>query len=71
MSKFNLVNDNGCGWLNDLPKRINFKTLNKDLISDYLIVGAGFTGLSAARKLSELDNSKKILIIEILIYINK
>jgi len=64
VSKFNLVNDNGCGWLNDLPKRINFKTLNKDLISDYLIVGAGFTGLSAARKLSELDNSKKILIID-------
>ena len=64
MSKFNLVNDNGCGWLNDLPKRINFKTLNKDLISDYLIVGAGFTGLSAARKLSEIDNSKKILIVD-------
>ena len=64
MSKYNLVNDDGCGWLNDIPKRINFKTLNKDLISDYLIVGAGFTGLSAARKLSEIDNSKKILIID-------
>ena len=64
MSKFNLVNDNGCGWLNQLPKRINIKTLNEDLISDYLIIGAGFTGLSTARKLSEVDNSKKIIIID-------
>jgi len=64
VSKFNLVNDNGCGWLNQLPKRINIKILNKDLISDYLIVGAGYTGLSAARKLSEIDSSKKIIIID-------
>ena len=27
----NLINDNGCGWLNQLPKRINIKTLNEDL----------------------------------------
>ena len=64
MSKFNLENDNGCGWLNQLPKRIEIKTLNKDLTSDYLIIGAGYTGLSTARKLSEIDNSKEIIIID-------
>ena len=64
MSKFNLENDNGCGWLNQLPKRIEIETLNKDLTSDYLIIGAGYIGLSAARKLSEIDNSKKIIIID-------
>ena len=64
MSKYNLVNDNGCGWLQQLPKRINIKTLNEDLTSDYLIVGAGYTGLSAARKLSEIDKNKKIVIID-------
>ena len=64
MSKFNLENDNRCGWLNQLPKRIEIKTLNKDLTSDYLIIGAGYTGLSTARKLSEIDNSKKIIIID-------
>ena len=63
MSKFDLVNDDGCGWLNQLTKRINVKTLDKDLISDYLIVGAGYTGLSAARKLSEIKNNKKIIIV--------
>jgi len=57
-------NDNGCVWLNNLPKRINIKTLNEDLTSDYLIVGAGYTGLSAARKLSEIDKSKKIILID-------
>ena len=35
----NLINDNGCGWLNQLSKRINIKTLNEDLTSDYLIIG--------------------------------
>jgi len=64
VSKFNLVNDNECGWINQISKRINIKTLNEDLISDYLIIGAGYTGLSAARKLSEIDNSKKIIIID-------
>ena len=60
----NIINDKGCGWLNQLPKRLNIKTLNKDLISDYLIIGAGYTGLSTARKLSEIDGSKKIIIID-------
>ena len=64
MYKFNIINDNSCGWLINLPRRINIETLNEDLISDYLIVGAGYTGLSTARKLSEIDNSKKIIIID-------
>ena len=60
----NLVNDNGCGWLNQLPKRINVKKLNENLKSDYLIIGAGYTGLSVARKLSEINKNKKIIIVE-------
>ena len=59
-----IENDNGCGWLNQLPKRLNIKTLNEDLICDYLIVGAGYTGLSVARKLSEIDNKKNIILID-------
>ena len=58
----NLQNDNGCGWLNQLPQRLNIKILNKDLICDYLIIGAGYTGLSTARKLSEIDKNKKIIV---------
>jgi len=64
MSNINLFNDNGCGWLKQLQKRINIKTLNQNLKADYLIVGAGYTGLSAARKLSEIHKNKKIIIID-------
>jgi glycine/D-amino acid oxidase-like deaminating enzyme len=60
----NVVNDNSCGWINDLDKRFNIKTLDKDKSCDWLIVGAGYTGLSAARKLSEIHPTKKIIIVD-------
>ncbi len=41
-------------------KNLNIKKLNKDLVSGYLIIGAGYSGLSIARKFSEID--KKILV---------
>ena len=60
----NIVNDNSCGWINDLDKRSNIRTLDKDEFCDWLIVGAGYTGLSAARKLSELHPNQKIIIVD-------
>ena len=57
-------NDNSCAWINDLDKRANIKILNKDKSCDWLIIGAGFTGLSAARKLSELHPDQKIIIVD-------
>ena len=59
-----IVNDNSCSWINQLPQRVQIKQLEKDLICDYLIVGAGFTGLSAARKLFEIERNKKIIIVD-------
>ena len=60
----NIINDNTCSWLNDLNERAGIKTLDKDKSSDWLIVGAGYTGLSAARKLSELHPNQKIIIVD-------
>ena len=60
----NIVNDNSCSWINQLPQRVQIKQLEKDLICDYLIIGAGFTGLSAARKLFEIEKNKKIIIVD-------
>ena len=57
-------NDKLCGWINSIPSRTNIKTINKNEVSDYLIVGAGYTGLSAARKLAELHSNKKIIIVD-------
>ena len=53
-----IINDKFCGWTNALQSRENFKVLNKNFKCDYLVIGAGYTGLSAARKLSEINSVK-------------
>ena len=60
----NILNDSDCSWINDLSKRQNIKSIQKNLKCDYLIIGAGFTGLSAARQLSKLDSNLKIIIVD-------
>ena len=43
-----------CGWINNFYlKELILNKLNNNLICDYLIVGAGYTGLSAARQLGK------------------
>ena len=59
-----IVNDKNCAWINDLNSRSNYKILSKNEECDWLIVGAGYTGLSAARKLSELHPNQKIIIVD-------
>ncbi len=57
-------NDNGCSWVNDLSPRSNIKTFSSNLDSEWLIIGAGYTGLSAARKLGQLFPGQKIIIVD-------
>ena len=59
-----VINDNSCVWLNNLQPRKHYKILNQNQKCDYLIIGAGYTGLSAARKLSEINSNKKIIIVD-------
>jgi len=59
-----IVNDQGCSWINQLSKRSNIQSVLKDEDCDWVIVGAGYTGLSAARKLSELHPQKKIILVD-------
>ena len=59
-----VVNDNSCSWINDLDPRTNIKTLQSNQDTDWLIVGAGYTGLSAARKLGQLLPNQKIILID-------
>ena len=58
-----VVNDNSCSWVNDLSPRNNIKILSSDLDCEWLIVGAGYTGLSASRKLGQLYPNQKILLV--------
>ncbi|MDC0249821.1 FAD-binding oxidoreductase [Candidatus Pelagibacter sp.] len=59
-----IVNDQGCSWINDLSLRSNIQTLSSNLVSEWLIIGAGYTGLSAARKLGQLHPNQKIIIVD-------
>ena len=59
-----LINDNGCSWINDLSLRTKIKKLHSKENSDWLIIGAGYTGLSAARKLSQLYSNQKIILVD-------
>ena len=59
-----VVNDNSCGWINDLNPRTDIKSLQSDENCDWIIIGAGYTGLSAARKLGQLHSNQKIILID-------
>ena len=59
-----VVNDNSCSWVNDLNSRTNIKTISSDLNCEWLIIGAGYTGLSAARKLGQLYPNQKVLLVD-------
>ena len=60
----NIVNDSTCAWINDLDHRTNIKTLLSNEKCDWLIIGAGYTGLSAARKLGHLYPNQKIILVD-------
>jgi len=59
-----VVNDNTCSWINDLTPRSNIQLVTSNLDCEWLVIGAGYTGLSAARKLAQLHPEKKIILID-------
>ena len=46
-----IKNDNSCSWIKDLSPRTNIKKLSANLNCEWLIIGAGYTGLSAATRI--------------------
>jgi glycine/D-amino acid oxidase-like deaminating enzyme len=59
-----VTNDNGCSWVNDLIPRTNIKILQSNEDCEWLIIGAGYTGLSAARKLGQIYPNQKIILVD-------
>ena len=59
-----VINDDSCSWINDLSPRTNVKSLDKNYDCEWLIIGAGYTGLSAARKLGQLYSNQKIILVD-------
>ena len=59
-----VTNDNGCSWVQDLIPRTNIEILESNEDCEWLVIGAGYTGLSAARKLGQLYPNKKIILVD-------
>jgi glycine/D-amino acid oxidase-like deaminating enzyme len=55
---------NSCGWNTMLPLRNTRPALAQDMTVDYAVIGAGFTGLAAARRLNELDDQASIAVFD-------
>ena len=52
------------GWNELLPPPHPPKILEKNILADWVIVGAGWAGLAAARRLTKLVNGEKIVLLE-------
>lgn len=52
------------GWLAISSRTLPVRTLDGDVNADWLIVGAGFAGLSAARRLARLRPGDKIVVVD-------
>lgn len=52
------------GWLALSARRAPVRTLDVDRTADWLIVGAGFAGLSAARRLAQLRPGERIAVLD-------
>lgn len=63
VSKFP-VDGGGCGWYEILPKPPPPRILDQDIETDWLVIGAGFTGLAAAHRLRKNLPGDQIKIID-------
>ncbi|MDA5562347.1 FAD-binding oxidoreductase [Cobetia sp. MMG027] len=67
MTKTILPQDDGSnGWYHQLETRFDANELKHDKQVDWLVIGAGFTGLAAARRLGELRPDSSVVLLEAL-----
>ncbi|RJG05016.1 FAD-binding oxidoreductase [Noviherbaspirillum cavernae] len=58
------VYHSGSGWNAMLPARQPRTALPSDTTFDTIVIGAGYTGLAAARRLAELEPGKSVLVVD-------
>ncbi|WBS05191.1 FAD-dependent oxidoreductase [Pseudoduganella sp. SL102] len=56
--------DGGCGWYAALAPRPDVRRLQSRQRADYAVIGAGFAGLAAARRLAERLPEARILLVD-------
>jgi glycine/D-amino acid oxidase-like deaminating enzyme len=61
------INDT-CGWTEQTGQWKQYPTLysklTHDQLADWVVIGAGFTGIAAARRIAELDPGKRVILID-------
>ena len=58
------VDPGPAAWDAILPARADYPVLDTKITADWLVIGAGFAGLSAARRLRQLHPSARIVVLE-------
>jgi glycine/D-amino acid oxidase-like deaminating enzyme len=53
-----------CGWVAMLPPRSGTASLAQAITADVTVIGGGFAGLSAARRLTQIDPALKVVVLE-------
>jgi glycine/D-amino acid oxidase-like deaminating enzyme len=56
--------DRSCGWYAALPEPLAPRRLQGAQKADYVVIGAGFAGLAAARRLAEHQPQSRILLVD-------
>ncbi|MDC1449578.1 FAD-binding oxidoreductase [Candidatus Thioglobus sp.] len=65
MGRANPIFDNETlGWVDLIPPRQSRPKISYDLEAKWLVIGAGFTGLSCARRLAEINPKDKIILLD-------
>ena len=54
----------GSGWYEILPAPGPARILNEDISADWVVVGAGFAGLSAAKRILQNSPSDKVVVVD-------
>ena len=52
------------GWLKTSDSKYSAPILDRDNVCDWLVIGIGFAGISAAKRLTELRSGDKIILID-------
>ncbi len=64
MKSYPTINDNSCGWQKIISAAPDYSSLDQHIKSDWVIIGAGFSGISAAYRLAELRPDDVILLLD-------
>ncbi len=64
VSNIRAGNPGPAGWNKLLPKPPAARVLDENVSADWLVIGGGFAGLSAARRLNQLHPTDKVVLLE-------